>query len=106
MSWQVRLTEDAESDLERTYDYYEGQRAGLGLRFLATVRKSLEVLEEMPLIFGEIIPDVRFHLVDPFQQVIYYVVLDDTVHVIGVIHAKRDPRVLNERWKGFFDQAE
>ena len=106
MSWQVKLTDEAEADLQQTYDYYDRERAGLGLRFLNAVRSSLELVEEMPLNFGEIIPDVRFHLVDPFQQVVYYVVLDDTVHVIGVIHAKRDPRVLKERWKGFFDQAE
>lgn len=106
MSWTVRLTAEAEADLQKSHDYYERQGTGLGQRILNDVRHSLDVLEEMPTIFGEILPGVRFQVVDPFQQVVYYVVLGSTVHVIGVIHAKRDPEIWKERRKAFFDQAE
>lgn len=106
MRWTVKLTAEAEADLEQSYDYYERQGAGLGQRFLNDVRHSLDILEEMPTIFGEILPGVRFQVVEPFQQVVYYVVLGNTVHVIGVIHAKRDPKIWKERRKTFFEQAE
>ena len=106
MSWTVKLTAEAEEDLQRSYDYYERQGTGLGQRFLNEVRHSLDVLEEMPTIFGEILPGVRFQLVEPFQQVVYYVVLGNTVHVIGVIHAKRDPNIWKERWTSFRNRDE
>ncbi len=106
MSWTVKLTSNAEADLELSHDYYERQGAGLGLRFLTAVRHSLDILEELPTIFGEILPGVRFQVVEPFQQVVYYVVLGDTVHVIGVIHAKRDPNIWKMRRKTFLNQAE
>ena len=106
MRWTVTLTAEAEEDLQQSHDYYERQGTGLGRRFLNDVRRSLDVLEEMPTIFGEIVPGVRFHMADPFQQVVYYVVLGDTVHVIGVIHAKRDPNIWKERWRSFREQAE
>ncbi len=100
MTWNIQISPDAEDDIQEAYDWYERKRRGLGERFLRNLRESLKVLETQPTIFAELITDVRFLLVDQFPYAIYYVTIDNDVHVAGVIHTSRDPAIWKLRISG------
>ncbi len=51
----------------------------------------------MPELYGAVWEDVRAARVKPFRYVVYYVVFDDRVEVIAVLHGARDPALWHER---------
>jgi toxin ParE1/3/4 len=97
MSLPVILRPDAEADLQATHDSLEEVRPGLGKRFVARVRKTLEQIESMPELFGAIWQDVRAVRVKKFRHVVYYVVFPDRVEVLAVMHGSRDSAAWQSR---------
>lgn len=55
------------------------------------------MLETHPTIFAEVVPEVRALLVNRFPYVAYFMAIEATIHVIGVIHASRDPMIWQSR---------
>lgn len=72
------------------------QRAnpGLGEEFVAALELQLRRLEQAPLLYAEVIPDVRRALLPRFPYGVFYVVRGDLVHILAVLHEARNPR----RW--------
>jgi len=65
--------------------------------FLKEVRAVLDAVAEFPLRHSVIHRDVRRALPRRFPYKVLYMVQTDTVQVIGVVHAKRHPRVWQRR---------
>ena len=93
----VILRPAAEADVEFIHTEYESNQIGLGDRFLARLRKTLELIERLPELFGEVIPDVRAATLGKFPHVVYYTVFPDRVEVLAVIHGSRDESVWRAR---------
>lgn len=49
MTYNIRLREEAELDLEEAASWYEPQRPGLGNDFLDTVLEMLSSIEKSPM---------------------------------------------------------
>ncbi|MCW5553068.1 MAG: type II toxin-antitoxin system RelE/ParE family toxin [Verrucomicrobiae bacterium] len=96
MSFQLIVRPEAEGDLAEAFDWYDERRAGLGTEFLAEVDAALEKAIENPLRFAALYHHVRRALVRRFPYKIFFYIEANRVVVIGVIHAKRHPRV----WQG------
>jgi plasmid stabilization system protein ParE len=52
--------------------------------------------ESMPHLYGVIERDIRAARLRKFRHVVYYVVFQDRVEVLAVLHGARDPSV----WRG------
>jgi toxin ParE1/3/4 len=89
MSLPVILRAEAQADIQATHDGVEQARAGLGMQFVARVRKELEQIESMPEMYGTVWQDVRAVRVKKFRHVVYYVVFPDRVEVLAVMHGSR-----------------
>jgi plasmid stabilization system protein ParE len=63
---------------------------GLGNRFVAQVQEILVRLESMPEIYGIVWQDVRAARLKKFRHIVYYVVFDDRVEVLAVMHGARN----------------
>ncbi len=74
--------------------WYELQSRGLGEEFLAAMELQLKRLEQAPLIYAEVIPDVRRSLLPRFPYGLFYVVRGNLIHILAVLHNARNPR----RW--------
>lgn len=92
----LQIHPGAESEFRSSVRWYERQRAGLGREFLATVDAALARIETNPHVaprletwHGE--GDVRRVVLPRFPYVIVFEVIDDTVHVWSIGHAKRRP---------------
>jgi len=86
-------------------DWYEGQRAGLGSRFLTELRRALHVLPQSPRAFP-VWPDararalgVRRFLMKRFPFALPYLVREDLVVVLAIAHERRRPKYWLERAK-------
>lgn len=101
MTFHVLVRPEARADLSAAVDWYEGQLAGLGQEFLMALDVSLALLERNPEVYQKIYKDVRRTPLARFPFAICYVVREEVVHVIAVLHARRDPQGLKERVSRF-----
>jgi len=96
-SYRLLIRPEAESDLAAAYSWYEGKDAGLGEEFLRTVEASLLGVQKNPQTHQKIYKEVRRALTKRFPYGIFYLIDNDTVSVLGVLHARRDPAVIKAR---------
>jgi plasmid stabilization system protein ParE len=92
---QVYIRPEAEADLDDAALWYQTQAAGLGYEFLDEIKKTLQIMADNPEIFQEIYKNVRRAIVQRFPFVIYYQIEEETIVVLGIIHASRNPH----NWK-------
>jgi len=95
----VRLRRAAQVEYDEAADWYESRRKGLGLRFVAAVRKALEDIAVRPDSWAEVWPGVREAPVRKFPYFIYYQTHPDHVMVLAVFHAARNPAAWRSRSK-------
>ncbi len=96
MSFTVVLRPAAEAEFDEAYDWYEQQRAGLGVDFAEKVQQSLDRLALMPQVHAPVFQDLRRAGVRKYPYSIYYRIEGTQVVVLAVFHMKRDPKI----WQG------
>jgi plasmid stabilization system protein ParE len=90
MSLPVVLTDEAQAEFDAAADWYE-THSGLGAKFVAAVRESLNRIGAMPELHAVVLQDVRRAVLRGFPYNIYYRVRADRVEVIAVFHGRRNP---------------
>jgi len=94
---KVRISSDAEQDLEEGFRFYEGRERGLGSYFRSSVSADLHALA----LYGGIHPTVYgYHraLCRTFPYSIYYQVDGPkSLTVVAVLGQRRDPDWIAER---------
>ena len=99
MAYRLKFSGRAVREIGEAFDWYEAQSQGLGSEFELAFELQLKRLEQVPLLYSEIIPSVRRTLLPRFPYSVFYTVKSDLVYVLAVIHNARNPR----RWP--HDQA-
>jgi plasmid stabilization system protein ParE len=97
MSLPVRLLPEARAEFDAAADWYEQQRPGLGVDFVARVRDVLQRIAGNPQMHGVVYKDVRKAVVARFPYVVLYREEAGEVVVIAVFHAARNPAVWQSR---------
>jgi plasmid stabilization system protein ParE len=88
---------EAQADLLAARDWYNRQRAGLGVQIIDAVEELIEQIRKNPEIYAQTLKQVRRGKVRRFPYVVYYRALDDRTEVLAVLHGSRDPRVWQRR---------
>jgi plasmid stabilization system protein ParE len=91
MTLPYRLLPEAEQELERAFEWYEQQKAGLGARFLAAVRRVIRGIARQPKMHAVVYRDVRKAVVARFPFIVLYRPLPRELLVVSVFHTSRDP---------------
>ena len=94
MAYRLKFSGRAAREIGEAFDWYEEQSKGLGSEFELAFELQLKRLEQVPLLYTEIIPGVRRTLLPRFPYGVFYTVKNDLVHVLAAIHNARNPR----RW--------
>lgn len=97
MSLTVTLDPEARAEFDDGYDYYEGQRSGLGERFAGEVQVVLRRIGTTPRLHQIVFGDVRRAVVRGFPYCVYYREEPSRVRVLSVFHASRDPSIWQSR---------
>lgn len=94
MAYRLKFSARALRETGEAQEWYESQSPGLGEEFIAAMELQLKRLEQAPLLFAEVIPDVRRALLPRFPFGLFYVVRGNLVHILAVLHDARNPN----RW--------
>ena len=95
MSYQLRIRCTAEADIQEAYEYYEECRHGLGQDFILCLEASLDKIIKNPNHYPIIHRNIHRILVKRFPFGIFFIVKENTIVVLAVMHGSRSPR----RWK-------
>lgn len=87
----------AEADMLEAFNWYEDRRAGLGDEFLEELNRAFDRITETPEAFPKTYRELRRLIVHRFPYAMYFLETDDVVRVYGVLHGRRDRRILRRR---------
>ena len=88
---------DAELDLAEAYSWHEVRVSGLGSDFLLSIDASLSSIQRTPEMYPIVYKNVRRGLVRRFPYGTFYVVEEDRIAILGILHARRDPKTWQDR---------
>jgi len=97
MSLPIVFRVEAQAEFDEAFDWYEQQRAGLGVEFLISVAEILENIGSFPKAYEIVFDDVRRAVVHKFPYLVLYIIEPSQVVVMAVFHSKRDPQVWQDR---------
>jgi plasmid stabilization system protein ParE len=92
---RLRLTPEAERDVDAAHLWYHRQARDRAAAFLAAVNACLAVIQRHPQAFTLVDPTMRRALVRRFPYSIFYEIEPQQIIVYGVFHGARDP----DAWK-------
>ncbi|MCL0096151.1 type II toxin-antitoxin system RelE/ParE family toxin [Thermodesulfovibrionales bacterium] len=91
MKYRVIIRPEAENDLKEAFSWHEDKRQGLGYNFLLQVDAGPRFIERNPKICPVEYKRTRKFLIKRFPYKIIYLVEEDRITVLAVIHVKRSP---------------
>lgn len=94
---RLRLTPEAELDLDEPHLWHHGQAPDRAADFLAAVNACLATIQRHPQAFTFVDPTMRRALVRRFPYAIFDEIESRQIVVYGIFHAARDPRVWKRR---------
>lgn len=94
MAFRLKFSSRALREIGAAQEWYELQNPGLGEEFLAAMELQLKRLEQAPLLYADVIPNVRRALLPRFPYGLFYAVRGNLVHVLAVLHDASNP----SRW--------
>ncbi len=87
---------EAEEEFREAAWYYEKEAPGVGLRFIAEVRKGLTFITENPYAAVDVGNGIRRKVLNLFPHSLIYAVEAELIVIVAVAHHKRRPRY----WRG------
>lgn len=91
MAFCLKFSTRALREIGEAQEWYELQSPGLGEEFIAAMELQLKRLEQAPLLYAEVIPNVRRALLPRFPYGLFYVVRENLIHILAVLHDARNP---------------
>ncbi|MFM6204590.1 type II toxin-antitoxin system RelE/ParE family toxin, partial [Planktothrix sp.] len=98
MTYKIKISEEAELDLDDAYQWYESQVNQLGSELIRVVDQNLALIQQNLLAYPIIYNNVRRKLLPRFPYGLFYVIHDDIIFILAFFHVKRDP----QQWKKRF----
>ena len=88
---------EAKHDLAEAYKWYEQRDTGLGAEFMRAVDSCVHQVQRQPEMYPVVYQNLRQALTRRFPYSVFYLTEADTVYVISVFHASRNPQVWEDR---------
>ena len=88
---KVRFHPAALKESVEAGSYYDRQHPGLGKKFDEAIRSAIAAIVEAPQRWPLRTKGTRRYHVKRFPYIIVYTVLDETVIIVAVMHARRRP---------------
>ena len=97
MTAQLVIQPEAEADLQDAFTWYERRQAGLGHKMLDEARRAFTRIGLDPTSPRPRFRKTRRVRLKRFPYVVLYVIRQDVVYVLGVLHERRSPRIYRSR---------
>ena len=96
-SKRIIVRPEAESDIKDAYEWYEAQRKGLGDNFLLCIEEALSRISRNPAQYSIVYKEIRRLLIHRFPFGIFFIESEESVSVLAVLHARRNPKTWKSR---------
>jgi toxin ParE1/3/4 len=97
MSRELIICPEAEAELTKAFQWYEARAAGLGSEFIRTVDSLFNSSIRNPQAFQVVYKSARRALTRKFPYQVFLTVDAESVVILAVFHAKRNPQRWQER---------
>lgn len=97
MRYKVIVLPEAEDDLKEAFFWYEDKRAGLGYDFLLQVDAGINFINRNPEVHPIEYKRTRKHIIRRFPYKIIYLIEEEKIIILAVIHGKRRPGLIKKR---------
>ncbi|NWF49677.1 MAG: type II toxin-antitoxin system RelE/ParE family toxin [Ignavibacteriaceae bacterium] len=97
MKYRIIVRPEAEGDLSEAFLWYEDKRKGLGHDFLLHIDAGIRFIARNPNIYKSEYRDTRKHLVKRFPYKIIYLIHNESLIILAVLHMRRNPALLKKR---------
>lgn len=97
MTLAVVFRRAARAEFDEAALWYEERRSGLGAQFVAEANRVVQGAAEQPQRYAVMYRDIRCIRVRRFPYSVFYRVEPRRLVVLAVFHARRDPRVWQQR---------
>lgn len=97
MGYHLKIDIDALGDIQETFEWYEMQLKGLGLRYKNQTKRQINSLKKAPHLFSIKYNEIRCRKIEKFPFLIHYEINEETktVNIFAVFHSSRNPEI----WK-------
>ncbi len=98
----LRVHRRATEEIREAAEWYDARSAGLGVRFVRSVREVFEQIDSTPEQFSQLetlttdLP-IRRAMVNGFPYIVVFEPIDDEVFVFAVAHTSRRPNYWRRR---------
>ncbi len=90
---------EAEEEFREATRYYETKAPGVGVAFVAEVRRAVRWIIENPYAAVAVGSGIRSKILNNFPYNIFYAIEPDLILIVAVAHQKRRPRYWKARIK-------
>lgn len=94
---RIVLRPYVERELDKSAIWYEERQSGLRERFLVEVEAAFSRIQEDPRIYPLAHLDIRRAPLRRFPFGVFYTLIKDEIHILGVVHDARHPAVWRRR---------
>ncbi len=98
MNRKLVIRPEAEKEMTEAFEWYENSVDGLGYEFLLCVEAVFQSIRRSPQQYRRVHTKVRRALTRRFPYEVYFVETEESVNVLAVFHAKRNPKRWQERF--------
>jgi plasmid stabilization system protein ParE len=99
LEYTLIIHELAAEDMIEIARWYDLQLPGLGNRFEKYLENCLEAIYKNPTAHNKATETTRKAYVKKFPFIIFFELEEDIIHIYGVIHSKRNPLLMKERFR-------
>jgi plasmid stabilization system protein ParE len=97
MSLSVTFRRAARAEFIEAAAWYESQRPGLGVEFIAEIERCVDAAAERPTTYAAIDKNVRRVVANRFPFSVYFRAEERRIVVMAVFHGRRDPAIWQQR---------
>lgn len=97
LKYDLSFAAVAREDVREIVLWYKNEVDGLENRFLFSLEVIISELRDNPLIYPIQFNNIRCGLLRRFPYKVYYTIDQETVIILGVIHVKRNPKLIRKR---------
>ncbi|MCW3807165.1 type II toxin-antitoxin system RelE/ParE family toxin [Plebeiibacterium marinum] len=87
----------AEKDATEATLWYNTAREGLGDEFLLALEAKINAIQRNPEQFQIVYKNIRRAFTDRFPYGIFFIVEDEVIYVLSILHTSRNPKAWMKR---------
>ncbi|MBK8087358.1 MAG: type II toxin-antitoxin system RelE/ParE family toxin [Chitinophagaceae bacterium] len=99
MEFTLIIHELAAEDMIEIACWYDLQSPGLGNRFQSHLEECLDGIFKNPTAHTNVTASTRKAFLKNFPYLVFFEIKGNIIHVYGVIHSKRNPSLMKERFR-------